>query len=74
MQRYTIIRMRIIQRCIIYYFLREITTKPHHWPCHLDTICANFAHVMSCTTVVTGTDYLGMTAAMTQVPLSPRLH
>ena len=34
MQRYTIIRMRIIQRCIIYYFLREITTKPHHWPCH----------------------------------------
>ena len=34
MQRYTIIRMRIIQRCIFYSFLREITTKPHHWPCH----------------------------------------
>lgn len=28
--------MRIIQRCIFYSFLREITTKPHHWPCHLE--------------------------------------
>ena len=28
--------MRIIQRCIFYSFLREITTKPRHWPCHLE--------------------------------------
>ena len=36
MQRYIIIRMRIMQQRLFYSFLREITTKPHHWPCHLD--------------------------------------